>query len=303
MPVSKALISTVLQHSAGEAVFVTPIPRLTLIHATEPTAPVPAFYEPSFCAIIQGRKTVRVGTSEISYGAGEYLVAGFDVPVLGAVTQASSREPYVCVQVCFDRGLLLEIAEKCASPNSKCAVSPISIARTDESLVKPLERLVRLLDEPNDAPVLAELYEREILYRLLSGPHGDQLRLYAYRDKSTAPVERAIAFIRDTFTEEFSLQDLLNAVGQSQSSLYRDFKNATGLSPLQYRTRLRLQEVRRLMLAENLGAGEAGYVVGYDSPSQLTREYKRLYGHPPHEEVARVRAKAQRVDAVDVLQG
>ena len=282
-----SIVQTVERHATGRPVHQTPIPRLTLFRADAPTQPLPAFYHPSFCAIVQGAKDVRLGDRMLAYGGGEYLVAGFDVPVIGAVTVASAAAPYVCVQLGFDRALLLEMA---TNDPAGSTLAPVGIARTDADLLCALERLVRLLDRPDDARALAALYEREILYRLLRGPHGGRLRRFAHADDRTAPVERAIGHLRETFREPFRLDRLLDAAGRSQSSLYRDFREATGLTPLQYRTRLRLQEVRRLMLAERLGAAEAGYAVGYESPSQLSREYRRLYGCPPGEDVARTRA-------------
>lgn len=284
-----SIVDTTLRHVAGEPIYKTPIARLTLFHSHTSTRPVPAFYEPSFCAIVQGAKAVKCGDRQITYGAGQYLVAGFDVPVIGAITGASKQEPYICVQLIFDRDVLLSMRD--AMP-AREPITPIGIAKTPHELLGAVARIVGLLDKPGDAIALAPLYEREILYRLLCGPFGAQLRKFAFHDDRTAPIERAINHLRDTYAQPFDIDDLLGVAGRSQSSLYRDFKDATGLSPLQFRTRLRLQEARRLMLAEGLGAADAGFAVGYDSPSQLNRDYRRLYGCPPGEDVAKLKEAA-----------
>ncbi|MEO0419489.1 MAG: AraC family transcriptional regulator [Pseudomonadota bacterium] len=284
------IVAVARRHIAGTSAFATEIPRLTLHQALSPSEPVPAFYEPSFCAIVQGAKAVRSGIRDITYGAGQYLIAGFDVPVIGMITHASEDKPYVCMQLRFDKNILIEMRD--VMPPAE-PITAIGIADTSSDLLDAVARFVGLLDHPIDAPLLAPLYEREILYRLLSGPFGAQLRKFAYNDARAAPVERAIDHLRATYSLPFDAEQLFRVARRSQSSLYRDFKAATGLSPLQFRTRLRLQEVRRLMLAEQCGAAEAGFAVGYDSPSQLSRDYRKLYGRPPAEDILRLRMSVE----------
>ncbi|WP_165853573.1 AraC family transcriptional regulator [Aurantiacibacter aquimixticola] len=280
------IVSLARRHVDGTATVATGVPRLILHQALSPSEPVPAFYEPSFCAIVQGSKAVRSGIGDIAYGAGQYLIAGFDVPVIGMIIDASEDEPYVCVQLLFDKSILIEMRD--GMPPAE-PITAIGIADTPSDLLDAVARFVGLLDHPADAPVLAPIYERELLYRLFSGPFGAQLRKFAYVDNRAAPIERAIAHLRKTYSQRFDVEQLLRVAGRSQSSLYRDFKDATGLSPLQFRTRLRLQEVRRLMLTERCGAAEAGFAVGYDSPAQLSRDYRKLYGRPPAEDISRLR--------------
>ncbi|MFC4701178.1 AraC family transcriptional regulator [Glaciecola siphonariae] len=280
------IVSTTLQHMVSPDQYETIIPRLNLFYSLNPTDPVPAFYRPSFCVIVQGAKSVHVGANQIRYGAGQYLIAGFDVPVIGAVTRASKEIPYICVQLMFDRDVLLKMRHE--MPPAKPLVS-VGIANTSPGLLSAVARLVCLLNEPKHIQHLAPLYEQEILYWVLHGPYGAQLRKFVVNDNRTEPVERAIDFLSDSYAEPFDLAALLNITARSRSSLYRDFKDATGVSPLQFRTRLRLQEARRLMISDNLNAADAGYAVGYDSPSQLSREYRKLYGCPPIEDISKLK--------------
>lgn len=281
-----AIIATAQNFVAGDATVETDIPRLILHQSLAPSEPVPAFYKPSFCAIVQGAKSVRSGSGDVAYGAGEYLIAGFDVPVVGLITTASDEEPYICVQLLFDRQILREMREQMPP---RAPIQAIGIAHTPPDLMNALTRFVGLLNDPASAAHLAPLYEREILYRLLTGPYGAQLRKFACEDERAAPVERAIAYLHRTFRQPFDLDELLSVAARSQSSLYRDFKDATGLSPLQFRTRLRLEEARRMMVSAPVGAAEAGFAVGYESPSQFSRDYRRLYGRAPANDVARMK--------------
>nr|WP_247712223.1 AraC family transcriptional regulator [Qipengyuania qiaonensis] len=281
-----AIVATARKVVAGDATVETDIPRLILHQSLAPSEPVPAFYKPSFCAIVQGAKAVRSGAGDIAYGAGQYLIAGFDVPVVGLITDASEQEPYICVQLLFDRQILREMREQMPP---RAPIQAIGIAQTPPDLMNALARFVGLLDDPASATHLAPLYEREILYRLLTGPYGAQLRKFAYEDERAAPVERAITYLHRTFRQPFDLDELLSIAVRSQSSLYRDFKDATGLSPVQFRTRLRLEEARSIMLSAPVGAAEAGFAVGYESPSQFSRDYRRLYGRPPSEDIARTK--------------
>ncbi|VVT01041.1 AraC family transcriptional regulator [Erythrobacter sp. EC-HK427] len=281
-----AIVATARKIVTGDATVETDIPRLILHQSLAPSGPVPAFYKPSFCAIVQGAKAVRSGVGDLAYGAGQYLIAGFDVPVVGLITKADEEQPYICVQLLFDRQILREMREQMPP---RAPIQAIGIAQTPPDLMNALARLVGLLNDPVAAAHLAPLYEREILYRLLTGPYGAQLRKSAYEDERAAPVERAIIHLQKTFRQPFDLAELLSIAARSQSSLYRDFKDATGLSPLQFRTRLRLEEARRMMVSAPVGVAEAGFAVGYESPSQFSRDYRRLYGRAPTGDVERLK--------------
>ncbi|MGN6315114.1 helix-turn-helix domain-containing protein, partial [Trinickia sp.] len=159
-------------------------------------------------------------------------------------------------------------------------------------LIDAAVRLLRLLDAPDDVPALAPLIEREILYRLLRGPHADMLRQIAFHTGRIFRIQKAIAFIRQHYAEAFAIDDLASIADMSVSTFHAQFKAATHMSPLRFRTQIRLQEARRLMLVEGLGAAEAGFRVGYESPSQFSREYGRLFNAPPRRDAAERKASA-----------
>lgn len=269
-----------------ESVCQTLIPNVSLFHSPAPTQPLPTFYEPSVCLITQGSKQVRFGDTEYKYSAGDYLVAGFDVPLIGTVTNASSDKPYVCVKVNIDRE---QLANLVVDTSPAKTISSFYIAQAHEELLEVFMRLLRILDTPEDVATFAPLYELEILHRLLRGPQGNLLREFALSTGKTAQLNRAITYLSNHYKLPFDIEMLLSEAGMSQSVFYREFRASIGVSPIQYRNRLRLQEVRRLMLVEHMTAEQAGYNVGYDSPSQLSREYAKLYGNPPKKDIEQLR--------------
>lgn len=262
-------------------------PRLAFHFSETVIQPLPAMYSPSLCLIIQGQKRIKIGQEELSYGAGQYLVAGFDLPVIGTVTKASKTVPYVCIQLNFDRNRLLLMEERVPKGRNSLAYG---ILHTPVSLLSAVSRLVKNEVSSQYHQYLSELYEQEVLFHVLVGPYGDILRRFIYQDERSASVNRAITYLKESFREPFNLQYLLAEAGRSKSSLYREFKSRTGISPLQFRTRLRLQEAKRLMLVEHISAAQAGFLVGYESPSYFNKAYHRLFGSPPKEDIERLRS-------------
>jgi len=237
-----------------ESVCQTLIPNVSLFHSPAPTQPLPTFYEPSVCLITQGSKQVRFGDTEYQYSAGDYLVAGFDVPLIGTVTNASSDKPYVCIKVNIDREKLANLVVDTSPAKT---ISSFYIAQAHEELIEVFMRLLRILDTPEDAATFAPLYELEILHRLLRGPQGNLLRQFALSTGKTAQINRAITYLSSHYKLPFNIEMLLSEAGMSQSVFYRQFRASIGISPIQYRNRLRLQEVRRLMLVENMTAEQS----------------------------------------------
>lgn len=264
------------------------MPRLSLIRAHQPSAPVPAVYEASLCIIAQGSKRVSLADQSVVYDASRYLLVSVDLPLVGHVLEASPAAPYLCCKVDFDTTALadLVVTEGRASPRGDLPV--LAVYPSDPDLIDAACRLVRLLDRPESIVVLAPLIEREILYRLLTGPHGALLRQMASVDSHLNQVSRAIATIRNGFHAQLRIDEIASASGMSASSLHAHFKAITRLTPLEYQKQLRLQEARRLMLADGASAGTAGFAVGYDSPSQFSREYRRLFGAPPRQDIERL---------------
>lgn len=282
------LAEIITRHAPATGMYGTALGCLSLFRADGPTLPIPSVYEASLCLIAQGAKRVSIGDYSLVYDASRYLVVSVDLPLTGHIIEARPDNPYLCCKIDFDLPtvadlILAEGAANRAAPSPVLAVYP-----SDPDLVDAACRLVGLLEQPQNIPALAPLIEREIFYRLLAGPHGPTLRQLATANSHLNQVSRAIAEIRDGFREQLRVRDIAAAAGMSESSLYAHFKAVTQMTPLEYQKQLRLQEARRLMLAEGAHAGAAGFAVGYESPSQFSREYRRLFGAPPRQDINRM---------------
>lgn len=282
------LASVIARHTQEPGMFASEVPRLSLIRGHAPTEPVPAVYEASLCLIAQGAKRVSLGEHSVVYDAAHYLVVSVDLPLVGHVLQASPAQPYLCCKIDLDMAALADLVVAQGGPGAQAGLSALAVYPSDSGLVDAACRLVALLDTPGDIAMLSPLVEREILYRLLAGPHGPMLRHIAAGDSHLRQVSRAIATIRSSYDKQLRIRDIADAAGMSESSLHAHFKAMTRLTPLEYQKQLRLQEARRLMLAEGASAGSAGFAVGYDSPSQFSREYRRLFGAPPRRDIAQM---------------
>ncbi|MGK6354678.1 AraC family transcriptional regulator [Sphingomonas sp. DT-207] len=292
------LAESIMRHAPESGMAGTMVPRLSLIRADQPPGPIPAVYEASLCLIAQGSKRVSLGEDSVVYDASRYLLVSVDLPLVGHVLEASPSAPYLCCKIDLDLVALADliIAVGGASPKSDLPV--LAVYPSDPDLIDAACRLVRLLERPEGIATLAPLIEREILYRLLTGPHGAMLRHIAAADSHLNQVSRAIARIRNGFHEQLRIDEIAAAAGMSTSSLHAHFKAVTRMTPLEYQKQLRLQEARRLMLAERMSAGVAGFAVGYESPSQFSREYRRLFGAPPRQDIERLQATHDYVVAV-----
>jgi len=214
--------------------------------------------------------------------------------VIGEVIEADPDRPYLCLRLDLDPAMLGSLLHEVGldSRHEGDGGTGLSLDRSTPELVDAATRLVRLLDTPREAAVLAPLAERELLYRVLMSGQAARLRQIAFADSSLRRVGRAIDWIKQTFREPFSIVAVADAAGMSPSSLHQHFKAVTALSPLQYQKRLRLQEARRLVLNGSMDAASAGHSVGYDSPSQFSRDYKRLFGDPPIRDTAKFRSSS-----------
>jgi AraC-like DNA-binding protein len=282
------LAAFVARHITRTGMKGTPVQRLSLFRADEPTVPLPAVYDASLCLIAQGSKRVSLGDRSLVYDATHYLLVSVDLPLVGHVTEASAAAPYLCCKIDIDQAALADLILAAGGRAPKADLPALAVYRSDDDLVDAAIRLVRLLERPEDIPTLAPLIEREILYRLLTGPHGAALRYMAVADSHLNQVSRAIALIRNGFDRQLRIGDIAAAAGMSPSSLHEHFKAVTRMTPLEYQKQLRLQEARRLMLSEGTTAGSAGFAVGYDSASQFNREYARLFGAPPRRDIERL---------------
>ncbi|AGH49721.1 MULTISPECIES: AraC family transcriptional regulator [Sphingomonadales] len=287
------LAALIERNTGTDGTHVTAIPRLSLVRSSRPTEPLHGLAEPSLCIVAQGRKMAMLGEGIYEYDRAKYLLVSADLPVVGHVTEASEERPYLCVRLALDCGMLsaimLEMAEG-ARPLSPATPPGLMLTPVTAELVDAMARLVALLDAPRDIGMLAPLAEREILYRLLTGEQQAQARHIAIRDGRLAQINKAIGWIRRNFAEAFRIEAVAAEAGMSASSLHHHFRAVTAMSPLQYQKRIRLQEARRLIVAEGKDAAQAGFSVGYDSPSQFSREYARLFGAPPLRDASRLRA-------------
>ena len=280
------------RHAPADGFHDTALPRVRLIRSSIVTTPMPTVYVPSLCLVAQGAKEAQLGERRFRYDAANFLLGAIDLPVTGAVTRASGDAPYLCLCLFLDLAVLADLLAEHPLPAGADERPSLGLmlGGTTPSLVDAACRLLSLLDTPEDAGPLAPLIERELLWRLLRGPAGRMLCQMARSDGRGEQVHRAVRWLRRHFADPVSVEQLAELAGMSPSAFHQHFKTVTGLSPLRYRTQLRLQEARRLMIARGLDAASAGFEVGYGSPSQFSRDYARAFGLPPGRDVERLRS-------------
>ncbi len=291
----ETLVDLISRHAPTDGIHPTPIAGVSLVRSDSPTVPMPVVYEPTLCLIAQGRKQVMVGTTSYIYDAAKYLVASVDIPVTGSVIEASEAEPYLCLVLDLDMTVLSELVLRYPAPDetNDLPAAGIELNDTTPELLGAVARLARLLDTPDDIEALAPLTIREILYRLLISSGNGVVRQMARADSRLSQIARAIAWLRSHYSETCRIDDIADIAGMSRSTFHAHFKAVTSMSPLEFRSQLRLQEARRLMVAEALDAAGAGYRVGYESPSQFSRDYARMFGLPPARDAGRLRGAVQ----------
>lgn len=279
----------VARHCAGTGRWETPVSGLALYRCDAPTAPARTVYNPRLCVVLQGGKEIAVGTRLLRLDAGTCLVATVDMPVTASVREARPDHPHLALTLDLDRRAIADLLIGLPPVPSEHPPAGIAAGALADALVEPLWRLLRLVEQPGDVAVLTPLIEREIHYRLLQGAHGPLLRQIATTGTHLARIGQATAWIRAHYAEPTSIEALAGLAGMSVTSLHRHFKAVTMMTPLQYRARIRLQEARRRLLVEGQDAGAIGFDVGYDSASQFSREYRRMFGRPPASDAARLR--------------
>jgi AraC-like DNA-binding protein len=252
--------------------------------------------EPAFGLVAQGAKRVVLGNQVFDYAAGQYLIFSVDLPLSGYVVQASADEPFLAFGLKLKPDAIAALLLETGAPR-KAKTEPPGIAVSDltDDLIDPIVRLFRLLDRPEDIPVLAPAIEREILWRLISGEQGAMVRQLGLADSRMAQIGRAIRWLRDHYAETIRIEELARVAGMSLTSFHRHFLGVTSLSPVQFQKQIRLQKARSLLLLSSQDVAAVGFAVGYDSPSQFSREYRRLFGAPPGQDAQRLRG-APRAD-------
>ena len=270
---------------------VDPLPGMRLYRVSSPTTPLPALFEPAFCVIAQGSKELYLGEESFRYDPYHYCVGTVELPIVSQITDASKERPYLGLRVELDPILVGSVMVETGdypSENNPDARA-ISVDSLDADLMDAVVRLVRLLDAPTEAGFLAPLITREIVFRLLLGKQRDRLHHIAMLSGYTSPIARAIERFHQHFDQPLRIESIARELGLSVSWFHHHFKAITGMSPLQFQKRLRLQEARRLMLGEGLDAASAAYRVGYHNAAHFNREYKSLFGLPPMRDMERLR--------------
>lgn len=286
------LADLICRFTPSEGAFETAVAALHMVRYESPSQSLPSITQPALCIFAHGSKEVRLGDEIYTYDPLNYLVLSVAMPLSGRILNATVENPNLALRLDIDPADINALIAE-AGPMSvptRPSGRGLYIERIDSSLLDAVLRLSRLLDNPKDIAMLAPLIKREILYRLLRSQQGHRLYEIAITSCQTHRVTQAIKWLNENYTEALRIDDLAREVNLSVSTLHHRFKAVTAMSPLQYQKQLRLQEARRLMLAEGLDASAAGYKVGYESPSQFSREYSRLFGAPPLRDLARLRA-------------
>jgi AraC-like DNA-binding protein len=286
------------RHADRTGLAATPIPGLTTVRATAPSELVHAISRPLVCLVVQGSKHVTMGPQAFAFSAGDSLLIMADVPTVSQITRASVAAPYLSLVLELDPAVMAELAAQMTAVRVTDH-APVRVEPTDAEVADAALRLMRLLDRPASVPVLQAQLVREVHYWLLAGRHGPAIRRLGWPDGHAQRVARAVATLRAEYARPLPVGRLAAVAGMSPSSFHQHFRAATSLSPLQFQKQLRLIEARRLMLWEGAAASSAAFAVGYESVSQFTREYGRMFGSPPvrETEAARSGAPARRTPA------
>ena len=293
------LATRILRHAPTDGLHQTVIPSVALNRFARASEPLPSVYEPCLCIVIQGRKRALLEDEVYVYDALNYLVVSITLPARSHVIEASPAKPYLCLRIGIDASTISELLLQLgpgAVPNPT-AGRALFLGKMSEPLLDAVFRLVCLLDRPDEAAVLGSLVLKEIHYRALVGELGHRLRELCTADSHAQRIARVIKLLKSDYAEPLSVERLAAVAHMSVSSLHHRFKEVTAMSPMQYLKQLRLHEARRLMLSEGLDASSASFRVGYESPSQFSREYRRLFGAAPKREVAALLQGGARVDS------
>lgn len=288
------------RHAPVAGTYQTAIPSLSLMHAVQPSAPFESVYKPSICIVAQGAKLSTLAGQPYRYDSSAYFLTSVQLPVASSIVEASPTTPYLGLKLCFEAEVIVEVVEQAASLGgaheeaSRTESSPgLSVQQTSSALLNAVVRLVGLLDTPSDIPVLGPLIIREILYRIVRDQPSGSLERFGIRGSYAYRIAQAIGIINRQYDRMLTVEQLAKSVNMSVSAFHKHFKQVTAFSPLQYQKSVRLHEARRLMLAKGTQVADAAFRVGYESPSQFSREYARMFGKPPLLDVQQLRDSLQ----------
>ncbi|MET3458101.1 AraC family transcriptional regulator [Pseudomonas kilonensis] len=285
------LADSVSQRLPSDCDQITAIPGLSLHRRKAITAPMHCIYGLGIGVTLQGRKQAMVGEDILTYSPGQSMVTSVDLPVISHICQASVAEPFLGMMLRFESTTVMQVAERMrlSQRMRDDAFKPITVQALDAGVLDALKRLVELLKEPPLLETVAPLIKEEIIARLLSGAHAPQLLHVIAAGSPSQHIAKTLAWLKLNFRLTLRMDDLAAQAHMSPSTFRQHFRTVTGMSPLQYQKQLRLQAARHLMLTQNVDASSAGGQVGYESASQFSREYSRLFGEPPQRDIKRIR--------------
>jgi AraC-like DNA-binding protein len=290
--VRSRLAARIARWTEGTEQFATANPNLTLYRHDAPTKALSCMVEPAIALTVQGAKRALLGGEMYAYNPHRFLITALDLPVVLQTVEASREIPYLSLVLRLDERAIAELMMECkAAPpiRDQSADRGLDLGDTTTPLLEIFDRLVRLLDEPHAIPVLAPLVQKEIFYRVLMSEQGALLWQLASVGSQSHRIARSIQWLKAHFAQPLRVDDLAELVQMSPSRFHYHFRQLTSMSPLQFQKWLRLNDARRLMLTEQLDAATAAFRVGYESPSQFSREYSRQFGAPPRRDIERLR--------------
>lgn len=284
------LVALALRHAPQLGTQATAIAGLQIIRSDRPSQRIAAVHRPSLCFIAQGAKEVVLGTDIYRYASHEFLFTSVELPVTGEIITASPAKPYLCLVVAVEPRLIFDLVTETGEllRPSRTTGRAIFVGQRDPRMSDAFLRLLQTLDNPAETRVLSSGVLREITYRLMASRYGDVVRALGVADSQTHRIAKVIERIKQAFAQPLRTAELARLAGMSVSSFHQHFKSVTTLSPHQYQQQLRLQEARRLLAGPHDSAAEIGFRVGYESPSQFSREYARLFGLPPSSDAKRM---------------
>jgi AraC-like DNA-binding protein len=280
-----AELAATVARKSEEGLTATPMPNVGLYKVSRCIDLLPETYRPVVSLILQGEKQLSIGDEILIYRAGHTFTAALDLPVLGKITEASASRPYLAISLAIEAEIVSGLTINMPDLIHRADRKGFAVDFADRDLLDAWSRMLQLIDRSEEVGIMAPLLEREILYRLLRGPQGAVLRQIATADPRASQIRKALALIAENYACPFRVEDIAQSVGMSGSAFHRGFKAATGMAPLQYQKTLRLYEARRLLLNEPTSASSAAFSVGYQSVSQFSREYRRMFGTPPMQDI------------------
>lgn len=282
------LVTLSKQISSGRQQFQTPIPGLSINYWEYPNPPTSHMMEASLCLIVQGKKQVILGEENYTYTVGNFMISAIDLPVISNILEATPEIPYIGLLLKLDTYVLSQLIMETNTPFKQENITEtkgVAVGTITLEMIDAFIRLLNLINHPEDQDILAPMILKEIFYRLLMSPQSERLKQIATTQTTSHRIVKAVDWLKNNYEKKFKVESLAESMGMSPSSFHQHFKDITTMSPLQYHKRLRLIEARRLLIVDHVNVSSTSIKVGYESLSQFSREYKRLFGISPSSEI------------------